>query len=58
MFEVAAAMLMAGAAVAIMVIAIIALLVLLAFHVDRRKKTVRAAHLPGTGTTLQEGHSS
>lgn len=55
MFEIAAAMLLAGAAVAVQAILATFLLVWLAFTIEPRP----AAHMPGTGTSPnQEGHSS
>lgn len=58
MFEIAAAMLLAGAAVAVQAILVTGLLVLMAFRIEARP-AVPAAHIPGTGTSPdREGHTS
>lgn len=54
MFEIAAALLLAGASVAVQAILVLGLLVLLAFWIDVRE-VAPAAHIPGTATSNREG---
>lgn len=56
MFEVAAAMLLAGAGVAALAVLATGLLVLLAFAIEGQTDST-AAHIPGTGTSTREGHT-
>lgn len=56
MFEVAAAMLLAGAGVAALAVLATGLLVLLAFTIEGQS-AAPAAHIPGTGTSNREGNT-